>query len=78
MKKYLREIGNQGGKRSVKIKMLQMRTGWWIRIKSQIPYKTAYIMQSLKKKKKDEGMTQNYSVFSAVFLIKLPKCNLNN
>ena len=30
-----------------------------------------------KKKKKDEGMTQNYSVFSAVFLIKLPKCNLN-
>ena len=52
MKKYLREIGNQGGKRSVKIKMLQMRTGWWIRIKSQIPYKTAYIMQSLKKKKK--------------------------
>lgn len=32
----------------------------------------------LKKKKKDEGMTQNYSMFSAVFLIKLPKCNLNN
>lgn len=31
-----------------------------------------------KKKKKDEGMTQNYSFFSAVFLIKLPKCNLNN
>lgn len=30
------------------------------------------------KKKKGEEMTQNYSMFSAVFLIKLPKCNLNN
>ena len=29
-------------------------------------------------KKKGEEMTQNYSMFSAVFLIKLPKCNLNN
>ena len=36
------------------------------------------IYHAILKKKKDEGMTQNYSMFSAVFLIKLPKCNLNN
>lgn len=36
------------------------------------------IYHAILKKKKGEEMTQNYSMFSAVFRIKLPKCNLNN